>query len=124
MDADSIEYALRGALNGDTSLAEIAKRTLDAATALIDPVWGGVYQYSVGPTWNDPHFEKIMSFQASYLRAYSLAFGLWHDEKCRQAAQSIIRYLTELLMSPDGVFYVSQDADASPEVSGKDFSMP
>lgn len=24
-------------------------------------------------------------------------------------------------MSPDGVFYVSQDADASPEVSGKDF---
>ncbi len=46
MDADSIEYALRGALNGDTSLVEIAKRTLDAATALIDPVWGGVYQYS------------------------------------------------------------------------------
>jgi uncharacterized protein YyaL (SSP411 family) len=76
MDADSIEYALRGALNGDTSLVGIAKRTLDAATALLDPVWGGVYQYSVGPTWNDPHFEKIMSFQASYLRAYSRLWPL------------------------------------------------
>ncbi|MDQ3581992.1 MAG: DUF255 domain-containing protein [Pseudomonadota bacterium] len=121
MDADSIEYALRGALNGDARLVEIAKRTLDAATALIDPVWGGVYQYSVGPTWNDPHFEKIMSFQASYLRAYSLAFGLWHDEKYRKTAQAIIRYLTEFLMSPDGVFYASQDADAGPDVTGKDF---
>ncbi len=109
MDADSIEYALRGALNGGARLVEIAKRTLDAATALIDPVWGGVHQYSVGPTWNDPHFEKIMSFQASYLRAYSLAFGLWQDEKYRKTAQAIFRYLTKFLMSPDGVFYVSQD---------------
>jgi hypothetical protein len=39
-----------------------------------------------------------MSFQASYLRTYSLAFGLWHDEKYRKTAQAIIRYLTELLM--------------------------
>jgi uncharacterized protein YyaL (SSP411 family) len=118
MDADSIEYALRGALYGDARLVEIAKRTLDAP-----------HRFRVGrrlsvfrrPHLNDPHFEKIMSFQASYLRAYSLAFGLWHDEKYRKTAQAIVRYLTEFLMSPDGVFYVSQDADASPEVSGKDF---
>jgi len=121
MDADGIEYALRGALNGDARLNQIAKQTLDAATALIDPVWGGVYQYSIGPTWNDPHFEKIMSFQASYLRAYSLAYGLWHEERYRKAAQSIVRYLTEFLISAESAFYVSQDADAGPEMTGKAF---
>lgn len=121
LDSDSIEFALRAALNGDSKQAMMARQTLDAAIALIDPVWGGVYQYSVGPTWNDPHFEKIMSFQASYLRAYSLAYGLWHDAKYLWAARSIARYLTDFLSSPEGGFYVSQDADVGPQFTGERF---
>jgi uncharacterized protein YyaL (SSP411 family) len=121
IDADSIEYALRGAVKGDKKLAAMAKQTLDAGMSLIDPVWGGVYQYSIGPTWNDPHFEKIISFQANYLRAYSYAYGIWHDERYLHAAQSITHYLTTWLHADNGAFYVSQDADVDEKLTGHRF---
>ncbi len=121
IDADSMEFALREALRGDAQQAAMARQTLDAAAALVDPVWGGVYQYSVGPTWEDQHYEKIMSFQASYLRAYSLAYGLWGEEEYLRIAQSIVRYLTGFLRSPQGGFYVSQDADVNREFTGRRF---
>jgi len=41
----------------------------DAAMALIDPVWGGVIPIFRSRLLGHPHFEKIMSFQAQYLRA-------------------------------------------------------
>ena len=64
-----------------------ARQTLDAAIALIDPVWGGVYQYSEAGSWTKAHFEKIMSFQAQYLRQYSQAYALWKDPKYLAAAR-------------------------------------
>jgi uncharacterized protein YyaL (SSP411 family) len=45
---------------------------------LVDPVWGGVYQYSTDGDWDHPHFEKIMPFQAenhAHLRAGGLALA-------------------------------------------------
>jgi hypothetical protein len=48
LDSDSVEYALRLGAAGNAEAAERAADTLHAATALIDSVWGGMYQYSVG----------------------------------------------------------------------------
>jgi uncharacterized protein YyaL (SSP411 family) len=81
-------------------------------------VWGGVFQYSEGGSWSKPHFEKIMSFQAQYLRQYSQAYALWKDEKYLAAARDIERYLAGFLISPDGAFYVSQDADLDHDTDG------
>src|SRR6202030_1000504 len=44
---------------GDAVATTRARQTLDAAIALIDPVWGGVFQYSEAGSWAHPHFEKI-----------------------------------------------------------------
>jgi uncharacterized protein YyaL (SSP411 family) len=85
---------------------------------LIDPVWGGVFQYSEAGSWNKPHFEKIMSFQAQYLRQYSQAYALWNDPKYLAAARDIERYLAAFLQGPDGAFYVSQDADLDHDTDG------
>ena len=86
--------------------------------ALIDPVWGGVFQYSEAGSWATPHFEKIISFQAQYLRQYSQAYALWRDPKYLAAARDIERYLASFLISPDGAFYVSQDADLDHDIDG------
>ena len=51
---------------------EMALQTLAAQLNLIDPVWGGVYQYSTDGDWKHPHFEKIMQFQAEDIRIYAL----------------------------------------------------
>src|SRR4030095_7352318 len=103
---------------GDATATRRARQTLDAAIALIDPVWGGVFQYSETGSWQKAHFEKIMSFQAQYLRQYSQAYALWKDQRYLRAARDIERYLVAFLQSPDGAFYVSQDADLDHDTDG------
>ncbi len=118
IDPDSMDHAMTRAEAGDEIAMKRARQTFDAAIALIDPVWGGVFQYSEGGSWTKPHFEKIMSFQAQYLRQYSQAYALWKDEKYLQAARDIERYFANFLISPDGAFYVSQDADLNHDIDG------
>ena len=118
IDPDSMDLALTRAEAGDEIAAQRARQTFDAAIALIDPVWGGVFQYSEGGSWSKPHFEKIMSFQAQYLRQYSQAYALWKDERYLNAARDIKRYLAAFLIGPDGAFYVSQDADLDHDTDG------
>jgi uncharacterized protein len=118
IDADSMDYDMALAENGNTKAEGEARKTFDAALALIDPVWGGVYQYSDKVDWSSPHFEKIMSFQAQYLRQYSQAYAHWHDARYLKAASAIKAYLTGFLLSPEGAFYVSQDADLDHATDG------
>lgn len=109
MDRDSVEYSL--AHRDDPVERARAERTLDAAQALLDPVWGGAYQYSTGGVWTRPHYEKIMRVQASYLRVYAQAWAALGRPQDRHAAESLRDYLLKFLRSPKGAFYVSQDAD-------------
>jgi uncharacterized protein YyaL (SSP411 family) len=111
MDCDSVEYAMVTGSRGDAQAEKMARQTLTAQLNLLDPVWGGVYQYSTDGLWTKPHFEKIMSMQAEDLRVYAQAYALYHDPAYLHAAQSIDKFLTDFLLSPGGAFYTSQDAD-------------
>jgi uncharacterized protein YyaL (SSP411 family) len=113
LDFEGVELALLRSAS-DVDAAGMARATLDAARALIDPVWGGVYQYSTGGVWNEPHFEKIMEVQAGALRTYSQAYALWHRPSDLASAQAVRRYLHGFLSGPDGAFLTSQDADLVP----------
>ena len=111
MDRDSVELALTLGQAGDKRAAQMARQTLDGALNLIDPAWGGAYQYSTDGDWNHHHFEKIMSVQTDYLRLYATAWRYTQDARYLAAAKSIRRYVKNFLTSAEGVFYVSQDAD-------------
>ena len=111
---DVIEYCMVQAKQGDTRLEQMARETLMAQLHLIDPVWGGVCQYSTDGDWDHPHFEKIMQMQAENLRTYAAAYALWHDPSYLQTAKKIQGYLQNFLTSPEGAFYASQDADLVP----------
>ncbi len=119
--APNVEFALIRAKQGDKVFEKKARETLDKAIALIDPVWGGIYQYSDRGRWNSPHFEKIMSFQAEDLQLYSLASLQFNEPRYLKAARDIERYLTTFLSSSEGAFYTSQDADASTTIDGHAF---
>ena len=121
LDRDSVEYDLVLAADGDESAARRARTTLDAARALLDPVWGGIYQYSTGGDWQRPHFEKLATIQAEYLRIYSLAYALWGDPRDLAMATAIVGYVRAFLTAPGGQFYVSQDADAVPGQHADDY---
>ena len=95
-----------------------AKQTLDGLRRLIDPVWGGLYQYSDKPDWSSPHFERLMTIQADGVRTFALAYAAFHDPRDLQAAKDIARFMTDFLSGSDGSFCVSMDADRSAQVDG------
>jgi uncharacterized protein YyaL (SSP411 family) len=114
LDWDALEYCLTEGNAGDASMQSMARQTLTSSLKLIDPVWGGVDQYSTDGDWDHPHFEKIMPFQAENIRIFALAATLWHQPQWLIPAQKIHGYLKTFLTSPDGAFYTSQDADITP----------
>ena len=121
IDRDTLEYVLHRAASGDAASASLVRLDLDAARALIDPVWGGMYQYSTDGDWLHPHYEKIIQIQADAMRLYALAYARFGDPQDRSASEAIHRYVTAFLRSPGGAFYVSQDADLVKGRHGEDY---
>jgi len=123
---DTVEWALERSRalqrNSDAApWADVAARTLAGARRLIDPVWGGMFQYSDRLDWSGPHFEKLLNIQRDAIRAYVLAWQIAHDPADLAAARAIARWLMDFMRSPDGAFYTSQDADAGPTLHGDAF---
>lgn len=116
---------LRARVFGEAVWQERALATLANEVRLIDPVWGGMYQYSVGGVWDRPHFEKIGAIQAGALQALALAYRRTGDARWQKAAHLQRSYLLERMQHPEGGFYTSQDADlqrpGKPPVLGADF---
>jgi uncharacterized protein YyaL (SSP411 family) len=114
LDWDSVELAMRRAARGDERARQMARDTLRLQRQLLDPVWGGVYQYSAGGDWHEPHYEKIMQMQAKNLRIYALAYARWADPADAEMLRAIRMYLRAFLTSRDGALFTSQDADLVP----------
>ncbi len=116
LDWNLVEYCMSATARGgsDDGFERMARETLGAQRNLIDPVWGGVYQYSTDGDWKHPHYEKLLQFQVENLRIYAAAYARWGDPEYLKDAKQIHRYMKDFLTSPDGVFYTSQDADLVP----------
>ncbi len=110
--APAIEYSLmRGALQGDAAARDKAVESLRREMLLLDPVWGGTYQYSVGNVWTKPHYEKLGAHQAGSLESYVGAFLATGDPEFKRGIEAQANYILEFLQDPNGGFYTSQDAD-------------
>ncbi|HJL17869.1 MAG TPA: hypothetical protein RMH99_19545, partial [Sandaracinaceae bacterium LLY-WYZ-13_1] len=110
--AEPVEHAFfRAAVHGEAAWLDRALHTLAQYARLIDPVFGGVYQYSVGGVWDRPHYEKIVPVQAGAMTAFAQAYRLTGDERWLAHARDVRRYLRAFLRADDGAFYASQDAD-------------
>ncbi len=114
-------WALERAKMGDTKRREQVVLTLQAQRAIVDPVWGGIYQYSTHGDWEHPHFEKLMPFEAGALDNYASAYLITGDAKDLQTAQAMRRYIDAFLHGADGGFYATQDADLNAHDTGKPF---
>lgn len=115
---DVVEYSIALSERGDKTAQAWAKLTLKNSQKLIDPVWGGAYQYSTHSNWDNPHYEKIMEIQANMIRMYALGAKAYNDPSLIKPAQDIRRYIKNFLTSPNGTFYTSQDADRVPGEQG------
>ena len=87
---------------GGLLFKNIIVKTMDAQLALLDTVWGGFYRYAAFADWSGAGHEKLLDPNAQLLSNYLDAYQLTHNEKYRQAAELIIKYLDRFLRGSDG----------------------
>ncbi len=115
----------RYAATHDARLREVAEKTLEgmARGGLRDYIHGGFYRYSTDRFWHVPHFEKMSYVQAELLEAFARAYQATGKPLYREAAEGILRYLTDTLSDQTrGGFLATQDADVSLDDDGSYFT--
>lgn len=113
-----LEFLLQqGQRTGNKALIDMVGLTLDrmALGGIYDQVGGGFHRYSTERTWNVPHFEKMLYDNAQLAEVYALAFHLTKKPHYRRILEETLVYVQRELMSPEGAFYSSQDAETHHE---------
>ncbi len=111
----SLDAALRRwRRTGDAHALEIARQSFLAMArgGITDQLGGGIHRYTVDAIWLVPHFEKMLYDNALYAR---LGAHLWQatgDAECLAAAQETIEWVRREMLSSEGGFYSSLDADS------------
>lgn len=95
----------------------LIKKTLDkmALGGLFDQVGGGFSRYTTDKFWHVPHFEKMLYDNAQLVSLYSHAFQKWQTPLYEQVVRRSLAFIEREMMSPEGVFYSSLDADSDGE---------
>jgi uncharacterized protein len=110
----------RWARSREPFVQAVLATTLDgmAQGGIRDHLGGGFHRYSVDAEWVVPHFEKMLYDNAGLLRNYAWAWALLGEPRHRDAAEGVVRWLREVMASPDGGFAGSQDADVGLDDDG------
>ena len=73
---------------------------------------GGFHRYSTDAKWLVPHFEKMLYDNALLSRLYIHYHQLTKDESARRVVEGILDYVKREMLSSEGGFYSTQDADS------------
>ena len=116
-----IDLLLRRASDGSDDRASqvaerpgrVALRALDvmADGGIRDHLGGGFHRYATDTDWLVPHFEKMLYDSAQLARVYLHAYQLTGEPRFRDVAESTLDYIAREMVTPDGLFAASQDAD-------------
>jgi uncharacterized protein YyaL (SSP411 family) len=106
------------------SLGNAVMKTLIAMArgGFHDQLQGGFHRYSTDESWIIPHFEKMADDNAWLLKNYISAYNVFGNIYFREVAEGIISFLKNIMTDPEGGFYMSQDADVTPDDEGGYFT--
>jgi uncharacterized protein YyaL (SSP411 family) len=107
-------YARR---SGDSEARSRVMLSLDrmARGGIRDHLGGGFARYSVDERWLVPHFEKMLYDNAQLLELYAVAAQETGSALLRSAAEGIVTWLEREMITSEGAFASSLDADSEGE---------
>lgn len=82
---------------------------------IFDAIGGGFSRYAVDSEWHIPHFEKMGYDNGLLLSLYAHAYREKPLHLYHETVDKTIQFLLDNLLSPEGGFYASLDADSIDE---------
>jgi len=89
------------------------KRMADGG--IFDQLGGGFCRYSVDRFWQIPHFEKMLYDNGPLLALYAQLHLATGEPLFRQIANETANWMQDDMLSPNGGFYSTRDADSEGE---------
>jgi len=86
-----------------------------AEGGIFDQLGGGFCRYSVDRHWQIPHFEKMLYDNGPLLALYAQLHIATAEPLFAQTANETANWMLGDMVSPDGGFYSTRDADSSGE---------
>jgi len=98
-------------------LDEVIRNTLAAMAhgGLFDQIGGGFTRYSVDRYWLIPHFEKMLYDNGLLLDIYARAWRRYRRPLFQAVVEETVEWARREMLSSDGLFYSSLDADSEGE---------
>ncbi|OOZ36336.1 thioredoxin domain-containing protein [Solemya velesiana gill symbiont] len=96
----------------DEKLAELISLTLDqmAKQGLRDHIGGGFFRYTVDPSWQVPHYEKMLYTQALLSQLYLKAAHAFGRSEYKEVARDTLDFALRELKQDNGGFIASLSA--------------
>jgi uncharacterized protein YyaL (SSP411 family) len=113
-----LDFCLRRyATTGDALALDVVRLTLSrmAQGGICDQLAGGFFRYSVDAEWTIPHFEKMLYDNALLLSLYVDAWRATGEPSFARAARGIVQWALVEMLTGDGAFCSSLDADSEHE---------
>ncbi|MEW6183949.1 MAG: DUF255 domain-containing protein [Bacillota bacterium] len=110
----ALELALHAVYTAsDEDCRKIASDTLTimAGGGMYDSEEGGFFRCSANREWTAPRYEKILGENAALLFVYLRAFQITGELRFTDVARDVLSYLEKYLLTADGAWAGSQDAD-------------
>jgi len=86
-----------------------------AEGGIYDHLGGGFCRYSVDQFWRIPHFDKMLYDNGPLLALYAQAFLATGEQAFADVANETANWMLDDMLSPDGSFYSTRDADSEGE---------